>query len=151
MSLRMTRPTKRADSSYEQFEKRVPGRILKQAAGRFFLIEFPPLGNDRSAIVTGTLGPKVKFSLRTRDPDVAKARTGLAEAHLQRLYNAIEQRPSSLSHKQITALSGEVYRLYVERFDENPGSPDACFDLLSSSAALSPRMATTPRPMEFPS
>jgi hypothetical protein len=124
MSLRMTRPTKRTDSSYHQFEKRVPGKVLQRARGQFFMIEFTPLRGDKPAIVTGHLGPKLKFSLKTRDPDVAKVRIGIAEAHFRRLFDGIAQGPSPLTYKQIVALSGEVYRLYVERLEDNPGSPE---------------------------
>jgi integrase len=87
------------------------------------MIEFPPLRGDRLAIVTGHLGAKVKFSLKTCDPDVAKVRIGIAEAHLQRLFESIEQGAVPLTHKQIIALSGEVYRLLKERFEDNPGLP----------------------------
>jgi integrase len=124
MSLKMTRPTRRADSSRYQYEKRIPADALKRAQGRFYIVEFPPFRGDKLAIVTGHLGPKVKFSLKTRDPEVAKVRTGIAEAHLRRLIDAIEHGAVPLSHKQIVALSGEVYNLHVERFEDNPGSPE---------------------------
>jgi hypothetical protein len=45
-------------------------------------------------------------------------------AHLQKVYAAAERGPSRISYKDLVYLAGRVYRLWVERFEENPGTPE---------------------------
>ena len=55
----MTRPTKRADSSRFQFEKRVPADVFSRARGRFYMIELPPFRQARSVRSTPWKVPRV--------------------------------------------------------------------------------------------
>ncbi|MGR7996728.1 DUF6538 domain-containing protein [Xanthobacter sp. ZOL 2024] len=72
--------------------------------------------------VTATLGAaEVSFSLRTRDPHVAKARTGIAETHFQRLFNSLRDGPSRLTRKQVVTVSGDWYRGFVATLEDDPG------------------------------
>jgi hypothetical protein len=124
MRLRMPALTKRCDSSFIQFRRRVPREVLPKVRGRLIVIEFPALKADSAATISSTLGEFAKFSLKTRDPEVAKARQGIAAAHLERVYSAASHGPTQLSHKELVALSGEVYQLWTSRFEENPGTPE---------------------------
>ena len=88
----------------------------------------------------------MKFSLRTRDSSVAKARHGIALAHLEKQWSAIRNGPQPLSHRQIIALSGEVYRLFANRFEENPGTPEMWASVKAFNRATKEgRIATAPR------
>ncbi|WP_292236958.1 tyrosine-type recombinase/integrase [Mesorhizobium sp.] len=55
---------------------------------------------------------------------------------LERAYEALRVGPTTLSQRQIIALSGEIYRLYVDAFQENPGTPKdwASFKALNRAA-----------------
>jgi hypothetical protein len=69
MVLRMTRLTRRTDSSFLQYRKRVPADIQKAAYGRRASIQLPSDVPGRPAVVVHiTLKKEVGFSLRTRDP-----------------------------------------------------------------------------------
>ncbi|MEJ1157333.1 tyrosine-type recombinase/integrase [Prosthecomicrobium sp. N25] len=117
MVLAMTRPTKRADSSHHQFRKRVPHNIPR---GDALILTIP--GIDEPIGVT--IGNEIKFSLRTRDPAEAKARTAAANAQIELRFKNLREGPNKLTHKQLVALSGEAYRLLVARYQDDPGSCD---------------------------
>ncbi len=70
------------------------------------------------------IGNEINFSLRTRDRATAEARHGLAMAHIRSYFAALKTGQQQLTQKQIVALSGEIYRLFVDRFKENPGVPE---------------------------
>lgn len=123
MLLRMPRPMLREGSSVPQFRRRVPNDILDIARGKFVLVELPAMKGEPSVPVTVTAGQFIKFSLKTYDPDIAKFRHAAANIQVDRHIQAWRQGPSTINHIQIVALSGEVYRLLVGRFRENPGSP----------------------------
>ncbi|MCJ2044610.1 integrase [Methylobacterium sp. J-078] len=74
--------------------------------------------------VAATAGTFLKLSLRTRDPDVAKFRAAVAGAQVEKTFEAWREGAKPISHKQVVALSGEVYRLYVEKFSDEPGAPE---------------------------
>lgn len=74
MVLRMTRPTKRPESSQQQFRKRVPADILAKAKGRSITIQFPEEGRDGAFSLAAKVASEIKFSLRTTDKAVAKIR-----------------------------------------------------------------------------
>ncbi|MFG1433393.1 DUF6538 domain-containing protein [Xanthobacter sp. V2C-8] len=123
-TLRMSRPTRRSGSSFLTFRKRIPADLRDRARGRPVLIRFPAHGSEPECTVAATLGAsEVTFSLRTGDPHVAKARTGIAEAHLQRLFASLRTAPTRLTHKQVIALAGAWYREFVEKLEDDPGKP----------------------------
>ncbi len=124
MVLRMTRPAKRPDSTFLTFRKRVPADIREKAKGLRVTFQFPEAGEaNPAATITVTMGAEqVKVSLRTREPAVAKARTGIAEAHLQQVWEAVRGGPKSLTHKQIVALAGELYKTFAITLEDDPGA-----------------------------
>ena len=125
MVLCMTRPTRRPRSSFFQYRKRVPADIQAAAHSQFLAITFPSEGpGDRPLVVRTQLRKQVKFSLQTRDPAIAKERTGLATAQLERLYEAVRKGPQRLPQKQRVALAGELYDDLTSRFQDEPGEAD---------------------------
>ncbi len=116
MSLRKTYVTKRADSTKAQFRMRVPTRVLDRVRGRRVIL---PLG---ALTVTTTIGNVVSFSLRTSDEKLARRRDRAARDALQNIFDAAEQGPQPLDHHQLVALSGDVYRLYIEIYERDPGT-----------------------------
>ncbi|GLK83461.1 DUF6538 domain-containing protein [Ancylobacter defluvii] len=114
---------RRKDSSFIAFRKRVPADVVGKADGRSVVIRFPAEGSDPQHVVFATVGnAEVKFSLRTRDPAIAKSRSGVAEAHLQRLYASLRQGARQLTRREVTALAGEWYRAGMARWEDDPGS-----------------------------
>ncbi|WP_336070833.1 DUF6538 domain-containing protein [Nitratireductor rhodophyticola] len=145
MVLRMARPTTRENSSQFQFRCRVPADIVEQARGKLVLVELPAMRSEPPVVISATAGTFIKFSLRTRNPDVAKYRSVAANAQVTRHFNAWRGGPSALTHKDLVALSGEVYRLFVDRFEDDPGSPEnwAAFKAFNR-AAIEGRLLNTP-------
>jgi hypothetical protein len=74
--------------------------------------------------VCAKIGIEVKFSLRTANPAVAELREVVAREQLIRRFHTVENGPSPVSHRQLVALAGQVYRLYAEELAEDPGSAD---------------------------
>lgn len=125
MVLVMARPTSRPNSSFYQFRKRVSADVLERARGQRVTIIFPSDeigGPDLTTSVT--IGPELKFSLQTRDPAVAKTRTGLAIAQLEKLFDNIRSGPQPLGHKQRLALAGMLRQEMIADFEDNPGDPE---------------------------
>jgi integrase len=122
MALRMTRPTKQSGSSFFQFRGRVPSDVLKRARGEAITIPFSAEDSHEAFSVTVKLADEIKFSLRTREPSTAKARTGIAQAHLHRTWEAIRKGPKKLSHKDTVALAGQLYSVFAESLEDDPGA-----------------------------
>ena len=115
--------TKRGDSSRFQFRQRVPADVLAKARGRAVMVDFTASRSDPPATIVARLGEVVKFSLRTRDPETARLRQGIVLARVQQVFETVRAGPASLTHKQVVALAGDVYRFYVETFGDDPGEP----------------------------
>ena len=75
-------------------------------------------------MVSAKIGDLVKFSLRARDLNVAKAREAVARSELHKLFNAVGRGPTTITYRQTVGLAGIVYRLFAETFGENPGRPE---------------------------
>jgi integrase len=136
MVLHMTRPTRRSDSSFHQFRKRVPADIQQTAYGRLATIKFPAGGSGEPAIaVQATLREHVKCSLQTRDPITAKERTGVASAQLERLYSAIRNGPRALTHKEVVALAGLAYEGFARGGEDDPGPAAAWARVVGNNQA----------------
>jgi integrase len=121
MLLKMASPMKRQGSSFHQFRKRIPSDVIGKLDGINLQI---PVGES---FVPKTLSAKtdtIVISLQTRDPAEAKRRHIAVAAYLDNVWDGIRSGPVRLSHKQIVALSGEVYRDLLATFGDDPISPD---------------------------
>jgi integrase len=123
MARRKTRLARRPDSQNGQFEERVPADVVDRLRGRSIVFTFPDDAPDASVPITPKIGDRVRVSLRTSDGALYARRKAALQAHLAALYEAARRGPTTLPRMTIEALSGEVYRLFVERFQEEPGSP----------------------------
>jgi integrase len=112
MLYRLVRSVKRRDSSQLQFTQRIPADVRPRAGGLKLSI---PLGG--AEIHHLTISPKanaIRFSLRTRDPSEAKVRQGTVAAFLEDVWRGLRAtKPLSLTHRQATALAGELYRAWA--------------------------------------
>lgn len=114
--LHMPRPFKHPKTGVYYFRMRVPADLV------------------------GTVGKsEIKISLGTKDPSAAKELFSAKEQQVTKRWKALRNKPEPLPQKQIVALSGKVYRKIVEKFDEEPGSPQTWRDI----TALAERVATT--------
>lgn len=136
--------SKRAGSSVPQFRIRVPSKIVDRLRGKRILLSIAT-PHDYPCVKTVTIGNDVAFSLETDDIRVAEARQANALDHLRRLFELTEAAPTSLSHKDMVALSGETYRLYQEIHRDNPGEPDDwMYHKAFTRAALEGRIQNPP-------
>lgn len=124
MVLRMARPTTRDNSTVGFFKRRTPLDLIDRARGEYVRIDLPALKAERAVTSMVRVGQFVKLSLRSRDPEVIRHRHSSANAQLDRHFHALRHGASELSHRELVALSGEAYRLIVERSLDNPGTPD---------------------------
>ena len=112
MLYRLVRSVKRSDSSLVQFVKRIPDDVLPRAANLKLSI---PLGDGEFQHIT--ISPKaqaVRFSLRTRDPSLAKSRQAHVLAYLEEVWRGLRTtKPISLTLRQAHALTGELYRAWA--------------------------------------
>lgn len=125
---------RRSNSDVFYYYRRLPSDLVGMAIGHPILLSFPALRSDPARTVHARFGKShVKFSYGTTDAHVAEQRQGLADAYLKGVQDQFRRGPQTLSQKQVVALSGEVYHLVVERFDDNPGTPDrwAAFKAIS--------------------
>ena len=122
MVLRMARPTRRKSSNFEQSRHRVPADLRGRANGFKVIVEFPATATDPAHTVGATIGAnEVAFSLRTRDPATAKARKGLANAHLEAMFARLRADAAvTLTTRQAVALAGDVYKAITEAFEDTP-------------------------------
>jgi integrase len=104
---------------------RVPTELQERARGRN--IHLPVAGVWKSVKV----GDSVKLSLDTRDPNAAKARFSEAYAALQSVWKAMREAPKLLTHKQMLAIAGELRAVFVDGFDDEPGSPQMWVQVLA--------------------
>jgi len=124
MVRRMAGTTRRPDSRNQQFEQRVPADVVDRLRGSDFVCTFPADLVGDSFTLSGKFSDRVRLSLKTADPSAYTIRAAHLTAHLERIYEGARRGPITLSYKQVVGLSGEIYRLFVERFQDNPGSPD---------------------------
>ncbi|WP_336057136.1 DUF6538 domain-containing protein, partial [Nitratireductor sp. CH_MIT9313-5] len=100
MVLKMNRPSKRPESSFLQFRKRVP--------------------KDLRSIIGKT---EIKISLGTRDPIAAKQRHAELAAEIEAQWMELRKGVRTVSQKEASAMAGEIYREKVAAHEENPGKP----------------------------
>lgn len=153
MVRRMPGTSRRRDVASLQFNRRLPGDLAGRFAGRVVVLEFPAMANVPGRTVTARLSRShVRFSLGTTDEHVARQRTAHATAHIEKLYDELRRGPSRLDHRDIVALSKDIYDLVVAKFDANPGSPDrwAAFKAISRAAREGRIASPPPLTTEFP-
>lgn len=122
----MTRPTKRPGSAVAQFRRKLPKALSGTGKGTPFAVQFPAMRSDPAHHVRATLGrTHVTFSLRTRDPEVAKARTSVAAAHLAVLLDRLRtQTPTTLTQREAVAYSKQVYDTLITAWSADPKTPE---------------------------
>ena len=131
MLFRVVRPMKRKESSKGYFHQRIPIDVINAASGVTLAM---PVGNQ---VVTKVISPKavhIKISLRTSDPSTIKARQAIVAAYLEGVWRSLRSGPTTLSHKQCVALSGEIYKAFVDGFEEEPRNIEAWDKVLNDNA-----------------
>jgi len=121
MVLKMARPTRRRGSAVLQFKQRVPKELRPKAIGHVVSV---PVGETVASCRIGPSTEIIQFSLRTHDPETAKARHAVALAAVEAFWQSLRSGPVRLSHRQVVALSGEIYREVVSAVEDDPGTPD---------------------------
>ncbi|WP_336486473.1 DUF6538 domain-containing protein [Methylobacterium nigriterrae] len=121
MPLLMPRPLKRPGSTFHQLVQRIPADVADKARGLTLAI---PIGETVAQIPITPTRKDIRTSLRTRDPQEAKARQAVAVAYLESVWEAIRKGPKRLTHKETLALAGEVYRAWADTFEDDPGPPE---------------------------
>lgn len=107
MVLQMSRPSKITSSDTYYFRKRVPADLV------------------------GIVGRReIRISLGTKDPTLAKELFRKKEQEIENEWKALRATPESLSHRQIVALSGILYREYVELLSDEAGEPEIWYHAL---------------------
>lgn len=104
MALPMTRPTKHPKTGVYQIRRRVP-KALQGIIGKAERV----------------------ISLRTKDPEEAKRRAPAANRKIDEEFAAAQAAlgpARRLSHREITALCGELYRETVGHWEEDPGTAE---------------------------
>jgi integrase len=103
---------------------RTPSEHLPQVRGLQVPIHFTAFRDNGAEVITPTVGTMIKFSLRTKDLDVARFRRNTAEAELAKAFEAVKKGPQKLNHRQLLGLSRAIHDLYVQTFQQEPGSVD---------------------------
>lgn len=112
MALRMARPIKRGSSANWLLKVRVPSEIADKARGHVVL----PIAGRRTPVAISA--GYVEVSLRTSDPDEAALRYAEAHEALLQHWKAIKDGPTSLSKRQVVALSADAYRERISEIDD---------------------------------
>ncbi|WP_162419672.1 tyrosine-type recombinase/integrase [Microvirga brassicacearum] len=120
----MTYLYKRSDSGHWQFRMRVPKQHLDSAVGKLAIFDFPAFRGAKAHSFTYLINGTIKFSVKTDDRLVAESRDSLARAYLQKVFDSSGKGPTSLTNKDLVALAGAVYRLFKDKFEADPGSPE---------------------------
>lgn len=112
MLFRVVRPMKRDGSRIPIFVQRIPADVMSRAVGTRLAI---PLGDGFTFVTVSPRAQSVRFSLRTAEPSQVKSRQAIAAAYLEGVWTALrEDAPVKLSHRQATALAGELYRIWAD-------------------------------------
>ncbi len=111
MLIRLVSPVKRPGSANHYFVQRIPADVRKQAEGLTLDI---PLGAESVRVAVSSKTESIKFSLRTASKAEVRIRQGHATAYLETVWRALRtSQPIPLTHRQATALAGELYRAWV--------------------------------------
>jgi hypothetical protein len=108
--LRMPCPTKRSGSDNCYYRRTIPADV------QTILQKLPKERRPR-----GWYKTHISISLGTADRSAAKAKCPEIAATVERKIKALREGPKPLSAKQVSALSGIVYRAFAEGLENNPG------------------------------
>jgi integrase len=115
MLFRLVRPMRRKGSRVPYFVQRIPADLKSRVDGLALAI---PLGGTTRHMTLRAGANDIRFSLRTNDPYEVKQRQAAAAAYLETVWRALrEDAPQVLSHRQATALAGELYRAWANEQD----------------------------------
>ena len=107
MLFRLVRPVRRKGSRNPYFVRRIPSDVRGRAIGLKLAI---PIGERTQLHVISPFAQSVRVSLRTDNPADVKARQAAVDFYLENVWRALrEDAPVSLTHKQATALAGQIY------------------------------------------
>jgi hypothetical protein len=123
MAYRMAYIAHRADSSVLGFRLRTPSANLG-LIGQKVLIQFPEFMGGRPLTVVTTIGREIKFSLKTKNEEIAVFRRSIASAELEKVFATAVKAPQSLNHMQLLGLARNIHVLYVDAFQGEPGTKD---------------------------
>ncbi len=112
---------KRPDSSNWWFKLRTRADVIGKLRGRKILLHLSR-ASDTPLTVVPTIGEFITFSVQTDDDQLAGSRERNALDHLEKLFAVTAAAPSSISHKDMVALSKTAYDLYIEIYYDEPGS-----------------------------
>lgn len=103
---------RRDGSRFPLFVQRIPLDVRSNIVGKALAI---PLGDSFAFVTPSESAQAVRFSLRTSDPSEIKRRQAAAAAFLESVWEAYRADvPIRLSHRQATALAGELYRIWAD-------------------------------------
>ncbi|PSO30908.1 recombinase XerD [Bradyrhizobium sp. MOS002] len=103
---------RRDGSQNKWFAQRIPADVRRKVIGVELAI---PLGDSFVFVTPSESTQAIRFSLRTADPSEAKTLNAIAAAYLEGVWQALRNdAPVHLSHRQATALAGELYRVWAD-------------------------------------
>ena len=117
MALSMPRPFATKQGSF-YLNVKVPLALRPLAKGQRVSL---PAGDEHHSVV---IGDKVVFSLRTKEPKVAKERFPLALNALNAFFESLGRPPQSLGRADVRALAGEIYKQAVSDIDHDDAVAD---------------------------
>lgn len=130
MVLAMIRPYKHPKTGVYWLRDRAPSDVKSTARGRVVFVEIDGLTYQHR------IGAELKVSLRTKDPAEARVRSNLVETQFNAIWESFRHAPRKLTHKEVQALAGEVYREIVAASEDDPG-PSEAWEGLSKRASAS--------------
>lgn len=118
MALMTARPWKDPSTGVYHLRQRTPRDLLVRVRGTSVSL---PIGDNVASVRVGDI---VQASLRTKEASEARIRHSVADGALKRFWEAQRHGSVSLSHRQITALSGLAYASLTGVAGDEPGSPE---------------------------
>lgn len=112
MALRLVSSVNRKGSKNEYFTQRIPTDIKGRAVGLKLAI---PIGAETRLLTITPKADAVRVSLKTSDPGTAKVRQAQVAGYMETVWQALRgKEPVALSHREATALAGEVYQGWAD-------------------------------------
>jgi len=117
MLYRLVRPMRRDGSRNSHFQRRILIDIGPLASG---LTLAAPIGFETASVTITPKTTKLAVSLRRSNPAEVKVRNACIDEYLEHVWAHLRSnRPITLTHRQATALAGELYRAWAT--SEGPG------------------------------